>query len=91
MRTDPVLIADGRPLPCAAGRAGDYGGGVPEASLSIAPDPSDDEAAAIAAAVMMMWPQPAATAPEPPRSPAWRFSGRWWRRDRFASADRPWR
>jgi len=65
--------------------------GVTAPQFSIAPAPTDEEAAAIAAAVELAWPQPiAATAGEPRRSPAWRFSGRWWRRDRHAGAERPW-
>jgi hypothetical protein len=43
------------------------------------------------AAVEALWPRPAVvTAPEPERTLAWRFSGRWWQRDRFAHTDRPW-
>jgi hypothetical protein len=57
----------------------------------ISPAPTDEEAAAIAAAVEALWPKPVAT-PSPPRdrSLTWRFSGRWWQRDRFAPSDRPW-
>lgn len=59
--------------------------------MTISPAPDDAEAAAIAAAVALVWPQPVGAAPiEGPRSPGWRFSGRWWRRDRFAAVDRPW-
>lgn len=59
--------------------------------MTISPAPDDAEAAAIAAAVELMWPQPIVAAPhEGPRSLGWRFSGRWWRRDRFAEVDRPW-
>jgi hypothetical protein len=58
--------------------------------VEIAPVPSDEEAAAIAAAVELLWPRPVLLVDEPRRSPVWRFSGRWWRRDRFARAERPW-
>jgi len=61
------------------------------ASSEISPAPTDEEAAAIAAAVEALWPRPGVpTAGLTDRSIAWRFSGRWWRRDRFASAERPW-
>jgi hypothetical protein len=59
---------------------------------SITPTPSDEEAAAIAATIDALWPRPLAiTQPEPQRTLAWRFSGRWWQRDRMAAPDRPWR
>jgi hypothetical protein len=58
---------------------------------SISPVPSDDEAAAIAAAIELLWPRPVALAPPVAQgNPAWRYSGRWWHRDRLA-AERPWR
>lgn len=58
----------------------------------IAPAPTAEEAAAILAAVEVLWPNPLALH-EVERDPSlsWRFSGRWWQRDRFASAERPWR
>jgi hypothetical protein len=60
-------------------------------SAQIRPVASEDEAAAIVAAVEALWPKPVMTAhAEPPRTLAWRFSGRWWQRDRMAHADRPW-
>lgn len=60
-------------------------------SADISPVPSDDEAVAIMAAVEALWPKPAMAAPhEQDRTMAWRFSGRWWQRDRLAHADRPW-
>jgi hypothetical protein len=60
-------------------------------ALSISPVPTDEEAAAIAASVELLWPKPASPPVEGgPRALVWRFSGRWWRRDRFADADRPW-
>ncbi|HWL42190.1 MAG TPA: hypothetical protein VNQ73_04550 [Ilumatobacter sp.] len=62
-----------------------------DAPFTISPAPTDEEAAAIAAAVTSMWPQPAVPVrAEGPRSLGWRFSGRWWRRDRHATAERPW-
>jgi hypothetical protein len=65
-------------------------GGV--AGMSISPTPTDDEAAAMAAALELLWPRPAVIAqPERPQTLAWRFSGRWWQRDRMAPPDRPWR
>ena len=71
----------------AARRA--YAGAV---QLDVHPAPTDEEAAAIVAAVEALWPKPVAIVqPGGPRSQAWRFSGRWWQRDRMAHADRPWR
>jgi hypothetical protein len=31
------------------------------------------------------------TQPQQAQTLAWRFSGRWWQRDRMAAPDRPWR
>ena len=60
-------------------------------SAEISPVPSDEEAVAIMAAVAALWPKPVSAAPpEQERTLAWRFSGRWWQRDRFARTDRPW-
>ena len=57
----------------------------------ISPAPTDEEAAAVMAAIEALWPKPMAIEyPEADRTVAWRFSGRWWQRDRFASAERPW-
>lgn len=62
-----------------------------EAPFTIAPEPTEEEAAAIVAAFEAVWPRPVVGGvDEGSRSLAWRFSGRWWRRDRHASADRPW-
>jgi hypothetical protein len=60
---------------------------------AISPAPTDDEAVAIAIAVEALWPKPIVTAAgvHHDRPMAWRFSGRWWQRDRLAHADRPWR
>ena len=57
----------------------------------ISPAPTDEEAAAVMAAVEALWPKPAPMVSGPrDRSATWRFSGRWWQRDRFAPVDRPW-
>lgn len=43
------------------------------------------------AAVEALWPKSVVIVPtDTDRTLAWRFSGRWWQRDRFAHADRPW-
>ncbi|MDP8988303.1 MAG: hypothetical protein M3N11_08160 [Actinomycetota bacterium] len=43
--------------------------------------PSPQELAAIVAAVELAWPGPASAEAVPAEpTPAWRFSGRWWRR-----------
>jgi len=57
----------------------------------ISPAPTEAEAAAVMAAIEALWPKPPLVPPEPVRTLAWRFSGRWWQRDRLAHADRPWR
>ncbi|MEJ7800175.1 MAG: hypothetical protein WKF60_06630 [Ilumatobacter sp.] len=60
-------------------------------STDISPAPTDEEAAAIVAAVEALWPKPATVLPhERQGPPTWRFSGRWWHRDRLAPSDRPW-
>ena len=62
-----------------------------EPNVSISPAPTSEQAAAIVAAVEVLWPKPASGGhPDRDRTLAWRFSGRWWQRDRFAGADRPW-
>jgi hypothetical protein len=63
------------------------------AATSISPAPTDDEAVAIAAAIEALWPRPVvmSATEDRDRPLAWRFSGRWWQRDGFARADRPWR
>jgi len=59
--------------------------------VAISPTPTSEEAAAIAAAVEALWPKPLMPGgPDPDPTQAWRFSGRWWQRDRFAGPDRPW-
>ena len=64
----------------------------PTFDASVHPAPTPDEAAAIMAAVEALWPKPALETMPPSREKtlAWRFSGRWWHRDRFARAERPW-
>jgi hypothetical protein len=60
--------------------------------FDVHPTPTDEEAAALVAAVEALWPKPVVLVqPSGPRTLAWRFSGRWWQRDRMAHADRPWR
>ena len=46
--------------------------------LVITPAPTDEEAAAIVAAHEALWPRPALATGQGARTPAWRFSGRWW-------------
>lgn len=59
--------------------------------MAISPAPTNEEAAAIVAAAEALWPKPLmAVGPERDRTLAWRFSGRWWQRDRFANSARPW-
>lgn len=58
---------------------------------AITPTPTDEEAAAIVAAVEALWPKPSPLVQVLERPLAWRFSGRWWQRDRHAATDRPWR
>ena len=51
----------------------------PALMASVAPAPTDEEAAAIVAAVEVLWPRPVVVAAtEESRRPVWRFSGRWW-------------
>ena len=59
--------------------------------VAISPAPTSEEAAAVVAAVEALWPKPMmAEQIDRDRTLAWRFSGRWWQRDRFAKSDRPW-
>ncbi len=58
----------------------------------MSPAPTDDEVVAIMAGVEALWPKPVMIVDtEPPRSTAWRFSGRWWSRPIPARRDRPYR
>ena len=53
--------------------------------------PSDEELAAILAAAEVAWPRPVvAVGDGRPATPAWRFSGRWYRRAIAARRERPW-
>ena len=53
--------------------------------------PSDDELAAIVAAVEVAWPKPVvAVGDGRPPTPAWRFSGAWWRLPIAIRRARPW-
>ena len=56
----------------------------------VSPAPTDDEVVAIMAGVEALWPKPVVVVDTaPPRSTAWRFSGRWWSRPVPARRDRP--
>ena len=58
----------------------------------VSPAPTDDEVVAIMAGVEALWPKPVVVVDTaPPRSTAWRFSGRWWSRPVPARRDRPYR
>lgn len=52
--------------------------------------PTPEEVAAILAAFEVLWPKPVVEVTEPASAPAWRFSGRWWRKPVAARRDRPW-
>jgi hypothetical protein len=59
---------------------------------SIAPAPTDEEAAVIVAAVEVLWPRHVLTDAEVrTREATWRFSGRWWAKPISARRDRPYR
>jgi hypothetical protein len=58
--------------------------------MNISPVPTDEEAAVIVAAVEAVWPKPVVAAPATDDTPAWRFSGRWWRKPVAARRQRPW-
>lgn len=46
-------------------------------------EPSEEEMAAIMVAIELLWPRPALAAAAPAETPnRWRFSGRWWARDK---------
>jgi hypothetical protein len=45
--------------------------------------------AVIAAAVDQVWPRPRAVAVPVDRTPAWRFSGRWWSQPATTRRERP--
>jgi hypothetical protein len=67
--------------------------GVPAPSNfhSVSPAPTAEEAVAIVAATEALWPKPHLPDVETTdRTLTWRFSGRWWQRDRFIKGDRPW-
>jgi len=64
----------------------------PVSISQVSPMPTDDEVVAIMAGVEALWPKPVVVVDaEPPRSTAWRFSGRWWSRPVPARRDRPYR
>lgn len=62
-------------------------------SVQISSDATDEESAAIVAAVEALWPRPVVMVADesPLRSPAWRFSGRWWAKPTAARRTRPFR
>lgn len=49
---------------------------------------TEEELAAIVAAYEALWPRPVSMT-EPPTTPAWRFSGRWWRGPTAHTRGRP--
>jgi hypothetical protein len=58
----------------------------------MATSPSDEEMAAIVAAYQAVSMRPVVVVADDPassRPPAWRFSGRWWRRPVVTRRDRP--
>ena len=60
--------------------------------MQVTPTPTDEEMAAIAAAISQTVLRPVvvlAADDESSRPPAWRFSGRWWRRPIVTRRDRP--
>ena len=58
-------------------------------TLSVTPEPTDEEAAAIVAAVQLGLPSGAADAPIPDEPSRWRWSGRWWTKPVPARRGRP--
>ena len=58
--------------------------------LSTHPAATPEEVAAIMAAMEALWPRPVAHVEDRAAPPAWRFSGRWWRKPVAARRDRPW-
>jgi len=57
--------------------------------VQISPVPTEEEAVAIVAAIDAAWPRPVVVA-EQPRTPRWRFAGRWWSKPIPVRRDRPW-
>lgn len=47
-------------------------------SVTVSPEPTDDELAAILAAYRELWPPPPPPTERGVDSTRWRFSGRWW-------------
>ena len=52
-------------------------------------EPSPEELAAIVAAVEVAWPKPVVPVDTGPRTPRWRFSGRWWTKPIVERRERP--
>ena len=65
------------------------GAGAPVVA-AVRPDPDPGVLAAIVAAVDAAWPRPSPSSEPAPRTPAWRFSGRFWALPAAARRDRPW-
>ena len=57
--------------------------------MDVTPTPNDEELAAIMAAIEATRPVVVVAERAPSGPPAWRFSGRWWRRPIAARRDRP--
>jgi len=62
---------------------------VPTASGVLLSPPSGEELAAVIAAVEATWPRPVIAADVDRRTPAWRFSGRWWAAPAIVRRQRP--
>jgi hypothetical protein len=59
--------------------------------IAVRPEIDPEVLAVLAAAVDQAWPRPrVAVVEEESKSPAWRFSGRWWTRPAVSRRSRPW-
>jgi len=61
----------------------------PASSGVLLTPPSGEELAAVLVAVDATWPRPVIVAEAGDRTPAWRFSGRWWAAPVAARRQRP--
>lgn len=59
-------------------------------NVDVRPDATEEELAAIMAAIEATRPVVVLADTTPKGPPAWRFSGRWWRRPVAARRERPW-